>query len=73
MKRMSAIANGSERLYEVVDTAPVQILRMTRTVQRAAAIVHCDDGRPYANSQHILDGGLYAVYSRREGFPPHMG
>ena len=79
VKRMKATADDDVR-YVLCDTSGLQLVRLSRFVQRAAAIHVCTSRcRIHDNAAHrlhqgtVFDGQQYRLCSRADGYPPHLG
>ena len=62
------------------DDADVVVVHLGQNVRRVGAAHACDDGcdihprrMHVTHSATIVDGGRYELWTREDGYPPHMG
>lgn len=74
------VRTGCTERTEYQISGDVVLLELGGGVRRAGAAHYCDDrcvhaqrGMDVKHSMGVRDGGLYALWSRAEGFPPFMG
>ena len=78
-KRMRRTTNGDRKLYQVCPDAGA-IVELGGGVRRAGAAHSCDAGcksvgrgMDVQHSSTALDGGVFELWTREDGYPPHRG
>ena len=61
-------------------TGDVKLVQLGKTVRRAGAAHMCDERCvPHRREQRVkhiadvCDGGMYEIWARQDGYPPHLG